>query len=154
MGEPTAGFLRFEVCGQAFALPMARLAGIQQPGEPQTDAPPSRGSAQAAGAHVAPTDLGKLFFDEPDENPAGFIVVVRAERALYVLRADRVRAGTHLPAEERLNLPPIIDALDGPFDGLFKDADGWGLILNADRLAELIRRRYTAGTVEHLYELD
>jgi len=152
MAEIAAGFLRVEVRGQAFALPMARLAGIEQLGEGQA------ASAQAGGgskpqAQVAPTDLGALFFDEPGENPEGFIVVVRAERALYVLRADRVRAGTHLPAEEQLDLPPILAALEGPFDGLFRDAEGWGLILNADRLAELIRRQYVGGVVEHLYEL-
>jgi len=152
MAELGAGFLRFEVRGQAFALPMAQLAGIQQLGETAGSNGPA-GDGSASQARVAPTDLGELFFGEPSERPDGFIVVVRAERALYVLRADRVRAGTHLPAEEQVALPPIIGALDGPFDGLFRDPDGWGLLINVERLGDLIRREYGGGRVEHLYEL-
>lgn len=135
-----------------FALPMARLAGIQQLGETadQHAGPPQVPGSQA---RVAPTDLGALFYGEASADPNGFIVIVRADRHMYVLRVDRVRAGTNMPDEERLDLPPLIAALDGPFDGIFRDADGWGLIIDANRLAGLIGRETVGQNVEYLYEL-
>lgn len=153
MSDSSAGFLRFEVCGQAFAISMADLAGIRQLTEIQ---PGETGAApeMTPRTYVAPVDLASLFFNEESEEADGFIVVVRTQRHMYVLRVDRVRAGTDMQAEERQILPTIIEGLDSPFNGIFNDPDGWGLIIDTDQLAELIRRQYAGRAAEFLYDLQ
>lgn len=153
MSESSAGFLRFEVCGQTFAISMADLAGIRQLNETRVIEPGAAPGIESP-TYVAPVDLASLFFGEPGSTNDAFIVVVRAQRHMYVLRVDRVRAGTDMRPEERQDLPPIIGASDSPFSGMFHDPDGWGLIIDTNRLAELIRRQYASRAGEHLYELQ
>jgi chemotaxis signal transduction protein len=153
MSESSAGFLRFEVCGQAFAISMTDLAGIRQVTEARAAEPDATPDIETH-AYVAPVDTASLLFGTASSETDGFIVVVRAQQTMYVLRVDRVRAGTDMQAEERRDLPPLIEALDGPFNGMFYDPEGWGLIIDSNRMADLIRQQYAERATEHLYDLQ
>lgn len=153
MSDPSAGILRFEVCGQIFAIPMADLAGIRQISETTGETGESAAEPGPAGVYVASTPLASLFYGQTPPDGEGFIIIVHTAGQMYVLRVDRVLAGTDLPAEEQTALPSIIAAHEGPFTGMFKEADRWGLIIDAGRLAGLIRQRYPDPAVEHVYEI-
>ena len=147
------GYLRFEVGGQVFAIPMADLAGIRQVDEVEQGSSEQPSSGEAMHAYVAPTDLATLFFDEDSGSDRGFILITRTQGTMVALRVDRVLPTTEASADQLYSVPSLIAPLHGPFSGMLGEAESWTLVVDTERLVSMIRQHYLDSLTEYVYDI-